>query len=414
MVRLRLLMGRFFQGFSPISCVAFCQALLMLNIFTAANGWFAVTNVLELMLWCTVLVSAYIRRAIFCLADARVLILLAFVVWIAVAMCWGQASVGERLEELLSWRKLLLFPLALVIFDTRESRLLFLTVFISWVFIYSLVSWALYLARSTHEIDAAYLLENDVVQAMFFAFAALSAFTLKAKGDLSWRPLVFGLIILTLASNVFIVATGRSGYLFLAVGVMVMVWHITNRYRVGLTAILLLSIIVGFMVSERPSSMLVQGINEVLSHEDHDAGYTSMGIRLVMWENTVEVIKASPIFGAGSGSFYLEYADVVQGGNGWRYEISDDPHNQYLHLWAEQGLLGLLLLMAFAYICFLTVPATSFGILAACLIAGFCATSMFSGHFSTFVEGRLFWIMLGVCLSGSELSLSDLRSKLGK
>lgn len=403
-------MRHLFQGLSPVNGIACCQILLMLNIFCTANGWFALTNILELVLWFVVLISGVVRRAVFSLVDTRVYILLGFIFWIAVAMSWGDASLGERLEELASWRKVVLFPIALAIFDTRESRLMFLRVFIFWVLVYSLASWMLYLAGDANGIDPASLLENDVVQAIFFAFAALSLFTLWMKGDFSANPLVLGLIVFILASNVFVVATGRSGYLFLVIGIMVTIWYMADRHRIKIMVSLLLLVIAGFMVSDRPSSTLMQGINEVLSYRDPSAGNTSMGIRLVMWENTVQMIKSSPILGAGSGSFYLDYADVVQGGEGWKYKVSDDPHNQYLHLWAEQGLPGLLLLLLFICVCFSTVPATSYGILAVFLLAGISATSLFNGHFSTFVEGRLFWVMLGVCLSGSTSPLSILRT----
>lgn len=396
------------RGLSPEKWIATCQLLLMLNLFATTNGWFALTNVLELILWCIVLFVGRVRRAIFSISDVRLFCLLAFLGWVAVAMFWGQAPFAERLDELLSWRKIVLFPIALALFTTRESKLLFLKVLIFWVSAYGLASWLLFITNSDASIDPAYLLENDVVQAIFFSFAALSIFILWADGAISENMVLWAMLFIVLVSNVFMVATGRSGYLFFVVGFLVAACYLATGRRVAVLGALILITVSGFLISDRPSKLIMQGVDEVLAHGDPAAKQSSMGIRVVMWEHTFEVIQASPLLGSGSGSFYLAYADAVKDEKDWRAVVSDDPHNQYLHLWAEQGLVGLLLFLAFLLLCLVSVPAGAFGVLASCLIAGISATSMFSGHFSTFVEGRLFWMMLGICLSGSTLSIRDL------
>ena len=395
------------RGLSPERWIATCQVLLMLNLFATTNGWFALTNLLELILLCIVLLVGSVRRAVFSASDVRVFFLLVFVGWVAIAMFWGQAPLAERLDELLSWRKIVLFPIALALFTTRESKLLFLNVLIFWVFAYALASWVFFIANSNASIDPAYLLENDVVQAVFFSLAALSIFILWAHGQIPENSVFWAILFVVLTSNVFIVATGRSGYLFFVVGFSVAAWYLATGRRVAVLGALILFTVAGFSISDRPSKMIIQGVDEVLSHGDPAAKQSSMGIRMVMWEHTIEVIEASPLLGSGSGSFYLAYADAVKDEKDWRAVVSDDPHNQYLHLWAEQGLVGLLLFCAFLLVCLASAPSGAFGVMASSLIAGIAATSMFSGHFSTFVEGRLFWILLGICLSGSSRSIQD-------
>ena len=406
------------QGLSSNRWVASCQLIFMLDVFAMANGWFALSNTLELCLVCIVLSVSFIRRALFSLSDLRVFVLMAFLGWIALAMLWGKATYDVRFDELVSWRKILLFPIALTLFDTKQSKLLMVKTFVIWVFAYCLVSWLLFITDAFSPIHPADLLENDVVQSIFFSFAALCIFVLWSNGELIEKTAIWVLMFLILTSNIFIVGLGRSGYLFFAISLTVVVWRTMPNYRVFSSLGVLSAIAVALSVFEGPATLITQGVNEVLSYQETNAEYSSMGIRLVMWENTLKVIGSAPFLGSGSGSYYLSYADVVLNENGWRAEVVDDPHNQYLHLWAEQGLPAVLLLLSFLAVCFFSAPDGPFGTLALALVSGIAATSVFNGHFSTFVEGRLFWIMLGVCLAGSSVPvkapLSNMFQKIEK
>jgi len=65
-------------------------------------------------------------------------------------------------------------------------------------------------------------------------------------------------------------------------------------------------------------------------------------IRLTLWKDTVEVIKESPLIGSGLGSYRWVFAHVRT-----HFYFNNDPeyaHNDYLHLWAEIGIIGLVLL----------------------------------------------------------------------
>jgi len=68
----------------------------------------------------------------------------------------------------------------------------------------------------------------------------------------------------------------------------------------------------------------------------------SLGERVTQWSITMDVIKQSWMFGFGGGSYgtmfqlFREYADL-------RQVSYNQSHNEYLHIWVEQGLLGLLL-----------------------------------------------------------------------
>ena len=68
-------------------------------------------------------------------------------------------------------------------------------------------------------------------------------------------------------------------------------------------------------------------------------------IRTVLWKDTVDVIKRSPIIGSGLGSYKWVFAISRN-----HFTKDADPeyaHNDYLHMWAEAGIVGLALMGVF-------------------------------------------------------------------
>jgi O-antigen ligase len=67
---------------------------------------------------------------------------------------------------------------------------------------------------------------------------------------------------------------------------------------------------------------------------------TSVGLRLLFWQNSWEIIKESPWLGVGTGDFQSVYAEVNKRKSP-RREATDNPHNQYIFVLCQLGLLGL-------------------------------------------------------------------------
>jgi len=65
-------------------------------------------------------------------------------------------------------------------------------------------------------------------------------------------------------------------------------------------------------------------------------------IRLHMWQDTAELLKDSPLLGAGMASYtdrIVPYHSLV---NGEKIEIFHHPHNIFLTLWVNTGIIGLI------------------------------------------------------------------------
>jgi O-antigen ligase len=78
---------------------------------------------------------------------------------------------------------------------------------------------------------------------------------------------------------------------------------------------------------------------------------TSIGHRIIFTKNTIEVIKSSPFFGVGTGDFPAEYSKI-NSVNSPKVKSTVQPHNMYLYIQAQLGLLGLSIFLWIFYIQF--------------------------------------------------------------
>lgn len=84
---------------------------------------------------------------------------------------------------------------------------------------------------------------------------------------------------------------------------------------------------------------------------DGGAGDATLAHRLFLWRAAVEMIRQDPVLGAGYGQFPARLSEVREHlRHDARYtalrpsqqaELTPYAHNEYLHLWAETGVLGL-------------------------------------------------------------------------
>lgn len=77
--------------------------------------------------------------------------------------------------------------------------------------------------------------------------------------------------------------------------------------------------------------------------------------RLIIWKNTISIIKDNPIKGYGVGNHKLAIMRV-EAPQKFNFVVSDHAHNDYLEMWSELGIFGLivyLLLFASAFFLFI-------------------------------------------------------------
>ena len=313
------------------------------------------------------------------------------------AILLGSAFLNEEglrvaLADLWSWRKLAFLYVALPLFAAEIwKRRLMLALF--WAFVpmlalsyISLAGWIPDRIPGMHGV----ILTNYSAQGIAFSVGALCGALMawRTTGSARW---VYAAISVAFGINVLFFGAGRTGYLALA-GIVVVAAILNGGWRATLASLLGLALLaaLAFAVSPIFKSRLLLAWNE-MEHAEEARTETSIGIRVIFAKNAVALIAERPLLGYGLGSFKRVYADYVRARyTGVKATPAGDPHNQYLYVLFEQGALGLIVFFAMIASLFATFPRDDYGRMAACILAAWCLTSVFSSHFRTFPEGHFY------------------------
>jgi O-antigen ligase len=326
---------------------------------------------------------------------------------IAVAMLWADVPWRERWATFWTWRKLWLIPVALALFDPFHWKRRLAIGYVAVCGVAVVVSFVLVLIEgrlpTMYELAVSgSLLRNHSAQSMAFATAVFLSLWLAADPGLArpWR-LLAGVLAALFVLNMAFVTPGRSGLLALVVMLVVFAAFSLRSRRATLVALVLSALLAGAIVmSPLARDRITLAINE-WQNASTQTYKTSMGMRVVMLENTLAVVRQHPWFGTGTGGFADAYAAAVKDKyTDWRAVPTVDPHSQYLFFLAEQGILGLAAFFAFILLALVDRgDGTRARVVAVGMLLGWCATSLLSSHFKTFSEGHLLALVLGVMLA---------------
>jgi len=348
------------------------------------------------------------RRFVGILTHPLAIALLPFALILVVATLYGPASWRDALGALFGWRRILLLPLALAVFDDGASKRMLLKVALVTCMVGTLASLFTAAAGIPLTRGPGIIFHNYATQGMTLSIGIVICVAALLRQDayagdalLGHRWILVAAIALMVLDIVFVLP-GRSGY----VSVLVMGAAITAllakgswRVKAAAAAAVLLCLAAALALSESGRGRIAQAVQEIATVDQTVEG-TSLGVRVVMWRNTVRMVRDHPIFGVGTGGFQDGYRPYVQGVSGWHGHETGDPHNQFLKILGEQGLVGLAALLFFIVGVFRCPGADPYRQIAIALLLGWCATSLANSHFSTFVEGRLLFFWLGALLAG--------------
>ena len=331
--------------------------------------------------------------------------LLLFFVWLIISSLYADTAWADRIGALSSWKKLLYTFVLLGLFYQARWKIRFIYSYLIAMSIAAVIAVPLWLLNVEVRPgrEAAIFMTNHSSQSLAFVVAALCCiFLFKESPSPPKKVLLIGLIIL-FTFNIFFVSASRSGYLALPVAA---VFLVINLYGYKKLSHILVITLVALMLVALTSSTLQQRIKlglEENKNAQFSENITSIGVRDIFRQNALELIKQKPLLGYGTSSFEAVYsAYVATKYQDWRGESSSDPHNQYLFVWLENGLVGLLLFLVYIFTAIRQGAAQrSYGAIAASVFVVFASTSLFNSHFKTFSEGHLLAFFAG-CLLGQQ------------
>ncbi len=333
------------------------------------------------------------------------LALAAFLLVAATGLLYGAADFSERWNTFLGWRRLAYALVLLGLFGAvawkRRFAVAFVVACALWVVLSYLAWWGVIPSKNGH--PSGVLLQNHATQGITFALGLLCAAQLWSDASPFVRRSLMGLGVL-LVSNILFVTSGRSGFLALFIVLVVWGWARFSQWR-AYAWIMLVSagMVLAYAASPNMRNRVDAGMAEV--YDASGRQLTSIGTRVLFYETSLQLIEQRPVFGYGAAGFGRSYREAVQKRyNDWRAMPSTDPHNIYLFVTVEHGLVGLAVFVGFLIVTIRSAPRDRYGWIGLGTLFVIMGTSLFSSHFRTFPEGHLLSLFLGAMLARSQIA----------
>lgn len=391
---------RFNTNFNSVTFARWLVILLTIALLFSPP----VANLFELTLFGMFIgIDVLRKRLLLAVKQPIVIATLLFYLMIFLSTTYSIASWSESLSTCWGWRKVLLLPIAVALFDDKlwKNRLTFIFIQVTTACaILSFTTSAIGLALYKYPVGI--IIRNHATQGIMFSVAAFSAGVLLILESTNLSRLqkwALSISIVILITNVVYITPGRSGYLALIVlAITLALTYMYANKKILAPVIVFLMIPLLLLSSPTVRQRITQGTNEAASYQSTNEA-TSMGIRMLLWKNTIELIHERPLLGYGTGSFQQAYKTKVLNKPEWEHNITHDPHNQYLKITAEHGLIGLVVFLGLILSAFWQKPSLTFYSLGVGIMLVWCGNSLFSSHFSTFSEGRFVFLWCGVMLA---------------
>jgi len=298
----------------------------------------------------------YIRNAnkisLGTVAIVAILIYFAFLHWSVLSMLWAQYT-GYTLQKAirLIGPVTISFLIPLLAISRENTRLIrFLSLWILYSLWIASEAWITYLNGNnmqllTHEVlGGNYLGVGRVV-----GFSAISALGLLFLTDRGINKLVRVMLIASLGFFLLtlLVVGARGPFVATVISILVMLLIILfvyyKKFAQYVFYIAVLSVLFGLLLPHIPAVTLKR--LDVLFTE---SGGVSVEGRLSRYSFSINLASSNPFLGSGLSSFYYYYKDSAE-------KDRDYPHNIFLEIFSELGVIGLIL-----FIMLLTLPFLNF------------------------------------------------------
>ena len=153
------------------------------------------------------------------------------------------------------------------------------------------------------------------------------------------------------------------------------------------------------------SRRLHERVNVVLAElsawqPNHENQKSSTGTRLNYYYNTIQIIEKNPLVGVGSGGFEQAFKEQIQGTN---LLTVANPHNEYLLITAQTGVIGLAFLLYLFYTVWHCAPLLNTKLqqdAARGLVLAYMVNCTFNSALHDHVDGLFFSWMAAVLFAG--------------
>lgn len=321
---------RLSQMFAIIAAFALPLSTAMLEVFFIAS------------VVCCILAGDWQKHYEVLRTNRMALMFVVFFALFVVGISYSVASWSEALYTLSKYSKFLLGFFLFSVFSDEKTRYYAFVAFLWSATLTLLFSYIKFFGWDIlHRFSGdSGVFKDHIFTGFLLAFASY-AYALLVFSNKKWR-LVFIVLFLLASFNVLFINLGRSGYvvffsLLLLLSGQKFSWK-------GFSVVLLLSVFLLGSALLLPSNFKERFFTVHTEIQQYDKGKedTSTGLRLSFYKNSLHLFSKHPWIGTGTGSFSKVYPSVAKE-NEW---LTRNPHNEYLNIGVQFGLLGIIVLLA--------------------------------------------------------------------
>ncbi|NNM79288.1 MAG: O-antigen ligase family protein [Gallionella sp.] len=282
---------------------------------------------------------------------------------LTLAMAYGVTPMSVALGVLGKYIDLAFVPLFMLMFAQAKTRAwaerayigaMGLTLLLSYLLglhVIGVQSWMSNMATTDNPV----IFHSHITQNNMMAYAAFLAM-LKCRDAMTTKLRLAWLAFAALATiNVLFMVQGRTGYIILLVLLCWFAWTTLERYflqrgqswgwKQGVMVLLASIFLVtgAYLASPRLHQRVSLVAAEIQAWQPNQENQSSStGTRLNFYYNAIQIITKHPLLGVGTGGFEAAFTSQIQGTN---LSTTPNPHNEFLLISAQTGLIGLALMV---------------------------------------------------------------------
>ena len=313
----------------------------------------ALDNVLLVVILAAWMLSGYMRDIYHFFFKNKVLLYpVAMFGLLAFGTLYGESPQREALAHVWKYADLLFIPIFAIAFRERETRIQALLVFAITIAIIVVFSYLLRmgilpkLPFITGDAALPTVFKHKITHSILVAFGAFLFVWLGSTTANHRLRLVWYALALLAAFNVLLIVPGATGYGVLLALTLVWVAERIGRRSAARAVLVIVSIAAALILIPNPFQdrvMLTQKEIRLWNPSIPATESTSAGLRLEFYKNTLDIISSHPFVGVGTGGFPKAYAQQVKHTGMFQ---THNPHNEFLNIAAQIGIVGLLALIA--------------------------------------------------------------------
>lgn len=316
----------------------------------------AITNlVIGLLALCWIIEGDFKNKFKAIKASKWILSVFALIALYGLGMLWGNTHLNAN-WQFQRLALLLVFPVLRTMNLKQETIRNGVVAFLITTFISALVSIAInnniilpideYFSFINYDWSISAFIKYNYHNVILSLSFTISLYILIEKKSKYKVALV--LFIIAYAISIF-TERGRAGQVIFNLSALFYIIYYNRKHLLRLLAFIILLFSFQFIVYK--TTKVYKNRFDAVSNIIVNNGEAGKGkledIRYVFVRESVNRILQKPIWGYGTGSFGKIFIDEVDSGHD--FQLHTTPHNQYLYVWFELGILGLILLLFIFY-----------------------------------------------------------------